>query len=112
MIASSMIELFFFLVLWHVIADYPLQGDFLSKAKNRNMPIPYVPWYQAMGAHSLIHAGGVYLITGLWWLGVMEFLIHFYVDDSKCMGRLSFNQDQFFHILCKFVWVMFVVVTL
>jgi hypothetical protein len=49
----------------HALADYPLQGDFLSKAKNRMAPIPGVPWRQALGAHAFIHAGAVALITGV-----------------------------------------------
>ena len=28
------------LIAGHCLADYPLQGDFLSKAKNRTAPFP------------------------------------------------------------------------
>ena len=94
------------MVVGHALADYPLQGDFLSRAKNRTAPIPGVPWYQAMGAHVAIHGGFVWLITGLWWLGVLEALIHFATDDLKCRGRLSFNQDQGIHIACKVAWAL------
>ena len=34
----------FWLMVGHALADYPLQGDFLAKAKNRTAPIPGVPW--------------------------------------------------------------------
>lgn len=88
----------------HALADYPLQGDFLAKAKNRSAPIPGVPWWQALSAHSLIHGGVVALITGLWWLGCAEILIHWLTDDAKCRGKLSFNQDQAIHIACKIAW--------
>lgn len=88
----------------HALCDYPLQGDFLSKAKNRNAPIPDVPWQQALGAHSLIHGGAVALITGIWWLGVAEAVIHWLTDDAKCRGEISFNADQAIHITCKLVW--------
>jgi hypothetical protein len=88
----------------HALADYPLQGDFLSKAKNRTTPIPGVPWQQAMAAHATIHAGAVALITGIWWLGLAEFVVHWLTDDAKCRGRLSFNVDQAIHLGCKVGW--------
>lgn len=94
------------LLVGHAIADYPLQGDFLSKAKNRAAPIPGVPWWQALGAHATIHGGVVGLITGAWWLGVAEAVVHAITDDAKCRGRISFNQDQAIHVACKVVWVL------
>ena len=97
--------LFFALIAAHCLCDYPLQGDFLAKAKNRSAPIAGVPWWQALGAHAAIHGGAVGLITGIWWLGLAEFACHFAIDDLKCRGRLSFNGDQMAHVLCKAAWV-------
>lgn len=88
----------------HALCDYPLQGDFLSRAKNRTAPIPGVPWQQALGAHCLIHGGAVAFITGIWWLGALEFAAHWLTDDAKCEGEISFNADQAIHIACKFAW--------
>lgn len=34
------------LVAGHALADYPLQGDFLARAKNRTAPIAGFPWWQ------------------------------------------------------------------
>lgn len=108
--------LLFALLVGHVIADYPLQGDFLSKAKNRAAPIPGVPWYQALGAHALIHGGMVALILAtlvsglpLWFvvaLGLSEAFAHALIDDTKCTGGLSFNGDQCWHAFCKCWWVV------
>ena len=95
---------FLLLLCAHALCDYPLQGDFLAKAKNRFAPIPGVPWYQAMAAHAAIHAGAVGIITGMWWLGVAEFVWHFAIDDAKCKGHLSFNWDQGLHVACKVMW--------
>lgn len=106
----SPIEMFAALAVGHALADYPLQGDFLSKAKNRRAPIPGVPWYQAMGAHALIHAGFVAAITGIWWLGALEFIVHAGCDDAKCQGEIGFNTDQVFHLACKAAWVFIVMV--
>ena len=88
----------------HALADYPLQGDFLSKAKNRAAPIPGVPWQQALGAHVVIHGAAVAFITGIWWLFFAEALVHWLTDDAKCRGRISFNVDQGIHVACKLLW--------
>lgn len=100
------LELFGALMVGHVVCDYPLQGDFLARAKNRFASIPGVPWYEALGAHALMHGGAVWLLTGIWWLGVFEIAAHAFIDDRKCAGRLSFNQDQALHAFCKIAWVM------
>jgi hypothetical protein len=95
----------------HALCDYPLQGDFLSRAKNRHAAMPGVPWWQAMGAHAMIHGGAVALITGVWWLGAAEAVAHFIIDDWKCSGKIGFNTDQLLHVLCKVAWLAIVLVT-
>lgn len=99
-------EMLMLLLAAHALADYPLQGDFLAKAKNRTAPIPGVPWWQALGAHAAIHAGMVLVITGSPLLACAEALAHFAIDDAKCRGRLTFNADQLLHVLCKVLWVL------
>jgi hypothetical protein len=88
----------------HFIADYPLQGDFLARAKNQTAPVPGFPWWQALGAHAAIHGTFVALITGVWWLWTAETLVHFITDDLKCRGKIGINTDQAIHLLCKVVW--------
>jgi len=100
-----MLDTLALLIVGHALADYPLQGDFLAKAKNHTAPIPGVPWYQALLAHSAIHAGFVGVITGSLWLGVSEFIVHTITDWLKCDGRISYNVDQAVHIACKLTWV-------
>lgn len=90
----------------HALADYPLQGEFLSKEKNRANPLPKMPWYHALGAHALIHGAAVAAITKSPALGLAETVIHAITDDLKCSGRLSFNQDQAIHIGCKVLWAI------
>ena len=87
----------------HALADYPLQGDFLAANKARSGP-NYVPWWQALLAHSLIHGGFVAVITGVWWLGVAEMAIHAITDHLKCEKRIGINTDQAIHVVCKFAW--------
>lgn len=103
---SDSLTLLLALIVAHALCDYPLQGDFLSKAKNRTAPIAGVPWYQAMAAHAAIQGGAVTLLTGSVVLGVAEFVAHFIIDDLKCRGRLSFNADQALHVACKVLWVV------
>lgn len=99
------------LIVGHALADYPLQGDFLSRAKNRTAPLAGVPWWQALTAHAVIHAGTVGIITGSVGLGLAEGVVHWLTDDLKCRGRISFNTDQAIHIGCKVAWAAIAVAT-
>lgn len=101
--------LLFILIFGHLLADYPLQGEFLALGKNRHKPLPGTPWYQPLLAHAGIHGGFVAIITGSLWLGLAEFSIHALIDDSKCSKRLTYNQDQALHVLCKVVWTILIV---
>lgn len=97
------------LIASHCLCDYPLQGDFLARGKNAFAPLPGVPWYQCLFAHSMIHAGAVTLITGKWYLGLLEFVFHFAIDHLKCRGDFGpgvrgFNFDQILHVVCKVLW--------
>lgn len=94
----------FWLVVGHVLADYPLQGDFIATAKDRNSPLGKLFWPHALGAHAMIHAGFVALVTGSIWLGLAEAVIHAVTDFCKCEKRISLNVDQAIHFACKFLW--------
>lgn len=96
---------FLSLVVGHCLADYPLQGDFLARAKNHRNPIPGVPWYQALTAHAIIQAGFVGVLTGSQALFWCELLAHWLIDFCKSEGLLSYNHDQVAHIVCKFLWI-------
>jgi hypothetical protein len=102
------VALLFWLLVGHALADYPLQGEFLAKAKNPTAPIPGFPWWQAMGAHSLIHAGSVAFFTGSIGLGIAEFFAHFGTDLMKCSGKIGLNTDQALHVGFKVLWVVVV----
>lgn len=100
------VEILGLLILGHFLADYPLQGDFIARGKNRTNPIPGIPWYHPMASHAFIHGGFVGIITGSVWLGLAEFVIHGITDDAKCRGEIGYNVDQGIHILCKVAWVL------
>jgi len=94
----------FWLLVAHVLCDYPLQGDFLARGKNHKKPIPGVPWMQCLAAHALIHAGAVAFLTHSVALGFAEFVSHALIDYLKSEGAYSFNEDQALHLLSKFIW--------
>lgn len=88
----------------HWFFDYAGQGDFMAKAKNLTAPIPGVPWRQVLIAHAGIHGAAAALITGLWWVFVLEYVTHYATDELKCRGQISYSADQAIHIASKFVW--------
>jgi hypothetical protein len=96
----------FWMLVGHALADYPLQGDWLSKAKNQTLSL--VPgeaiWPGALACHAAIHSGAVMLATGSWALAACEFVAHALIDHTKCAGRLTYNQDQALHVVCKLIW--------
>ena len=100
-----MAELLFLLIAAHAVCDYPLQGDFLAKAKNHTTPIPGVPWWIALVMHSLIHGGAVAILTGTWVLGLVETVLHIGIDHAKCRGWTGLGADQALHIGCKIAYV-------
>jgi hypothetical protein len=91
------------LLIGHAIADYPLQGDFLARAKCPG-GIPGIDWWIALSAHAAIHAGVVWYVTGFWQLGALEFIVHWTIDHWKCRGIFGFKVDQALHVLSKVLW--------
>ena len=110
----SALAFLFALVIGHALADFPLQGDFLSRGKNRKGdPVkladgksgPETLWVYLMSAHCLIHAGFVWIITGSVVFALAEFILHWIIDAVKCEGRTSFATDQWLHIVTKAAYV-------
>ena len=110
----------FWLLFWHAMADFPLQGDYLAKRKNRKIEreekfyatnteggvYTHSPWWMHMIWHALIHAGGVAFITHNIWFGVLEFALHFGIDCLKTEGKISSTMDQWLHVACKVLYVV------
>lgn len=90
--------LLFLMLAWHAIADGPLQSADLSAAKRG----PGRGQYLLL--HGLIHGGGVAVVTGFWWLGAAETVMHAFIDEQKGRGRITHLTDQALHALCKIVW--------
>lgn len=102
----------FYLLAAHALCDYPLQGDFIAKAKNRHTPAFNIPpgqkpqkvWPWVLTAHALIHGGAVALITGNVWLGLAETCAHWLIDFGKCENWYGIHTDQAAHVGCKVIW--------
>jgi hypothetical protein len=99
-------EMIFLLWVWHAIADFPLQGDYLSKAKDptSNASLGQTQYHMLM--HCLIHAGGVFLITGYIWFALVEIVLHFAIDTLKCRKKINYITDQVLHLNCKTLYVI------
>lgn len=102
----------FALMIGHAIADYAYQSQFMADGKNKWKPIPGHDWWIVLMNHSLIHAGAVWAITGMVWLAVAEFVLHFLIDTIKCAGWLDFREDQFLHFLCKALFAAIVLISI
>jgi hypothetical protein len=107
---AAALVIFFALVIAHAVADFVLQPEFLALGKNRHADLskffgektpPPGLWIHALSAHSLIHAGAVWLVTGSVVLGLVEFILHFVIDFIKCEGKTGFSVDQLLHYACR-----------
>jgi len=98
-------EIVFWLLVAHFIADYPLQTAEMGKYKNpRNQPVPpdikakpVRVWFAYLTSHAFVHAGLSALVVGVL-LGVLIGLIHWIQDYLKCKIQYSPNLDQIIHI--------------
>ncbi len=106
-------QMFIALLVGHAVADFPLQGEFLAIGKNRRyltrLKDPARPpeiWVFCMGAHCLIHAGAVWIVTGSFLLAVVELVLHWFIDLAKCEGKTTFATDQWAHVACKAIYVV------
>lgn len=97
---ASLLQVAFLLIAVHFVLDYPLQGDFLARAKAEG---PLRVWH--LFGHSVIHGAGVMLVTGSIGLGVAETVVHAAIDEAKVRGWTTFAHDQALHMVCKIVWL-------
>ena len=101
-----MIQILFFLIAGHAVCDYPLQGDYLAKAKNPHKCDPPGEWWYHLFYHSIIHGAMVALVTGSLALGLAETGLHMAIDYGKCEGFIDGRADQVLHIGCKVLWAL------
>jgi hypothetical protein len=103
----SPFAMFFWLLVGHAVCDYPLQGDFLARAKSHRNPVRAAngqafPWPVALMAHAIMHAGAVALVTGSVALGVVEYGLHIATDYATDEGWTGgYWGDQAAHVGAK-----------
>jgi hypothetical protein len=105
LIEQGPFAIFLALAMAHAIADFPLQGPYLAKQKNRHTADNRSEWIVALTAHSLIQSCGVWLVTGSMILGIIEFFVHTIIDVNKSEKRFGLLTDQGLHLLCKVGYV-------
>ena len=103
------LAIFFALAVVHALADFPLQGNFIASQKARSSADSQGEWIVALGAHSLIHAGGVWLVTGSLTLGAVELVLHALIDLGKGERKFGFLTDQALHLACKLGYTVLIV---
>lgn len=102
------LAVFFALAVAHALADFPLQGDYLASQKTRETANSRGEWIIALSAHCLIHAGGVWLVTGSMLLGAAELVLHALIDLGKGERKFGFTTDQLLHLACKAVYAILI----
>lgn len=109
LLENGPLALFFAFAIGHALADYPLQGDYLARTKQRSNASTICEWLIALTVHSLIHAGGVWLICGSVAFAYTEFVLHWLIDWGKGEGKYGYVADQVLHIACKVAYVIVLV---
>ena len=100
-------EMLMKLIFAHALTDMAFQTSYISffKSPFRKRDPEDVPWLNVMAAHSLINGAGVYLVTGIVWLGLLETLTHFAIDCGSCSKMYGNNIDQLLHLWTKLIWL-------
>ena len=72
------------LIAGHIISDFFLQSDFITKPKYQSLI--------SLGVHALINALSVYIIIlwtfSLWWIILAVFITHFFIDYAKWFSQI------------------------
>ena len=90
----------------HALADFPLQGDYIAKQKVRRHADDDSVWIVVLTAHCVIHAGGVWLVSGSLALGCVELILHALIDFGKGEEKYGLVADQLMHVSCKAAYVL------
>jgi hypothetical protein len=116
---AEIISVYLLFRLKHFMGDYLLQTSWMARGKEQT-----VGWAGALCAHAAIHACGTTAIAlifapVLWWLGLLDFLLHAAIDKSKCMWGCRHPKeaafwwahgiDQEAHNLTHFAFVLIIV---
>ena len=101
---STMLQIFFSLIIAHAITDVFLQSERMEVRKTPQGGGEH--WFYWMLAHSLMNGLGVLLVTGNYILGIFETFLHFLIDTEKSKGHYGVHVDQSYHLICKLLWLL------
>jgi len=107
-----MLELIARIFFAHAIADYALQNNRLNRWKNVNEAIPVIEkptWVFALTAHAMTNGAVLYLMTGNITLGIVETILHWFIDLFRCNEIYSFHVDQALHLITKIVYIVLLI---
>jgi hypothetical protein len=106
---DGILFIFILLVVYqfkHFLADYPLQNEYMLGKFSTG-----ISWVLPLATHSLVHASFTFLIalvatTGnpiLWWVVLVDFVLHFTMDRLKAspnlLGRFKMHEAKFWWAL-------------
>lgn len=106
LIDSGPYALFFAFAIAHALADFPLQGDYLARMKRRDQSTTTMEWVISLTAHSLVQAGGVWIVSGSPLVAAIELVLHWIIDLAKGEGKFGYTTDQVLHLLCKLAYTV------
>ncbi|QEY33422.1 DUF3307 domain-containing protein [Synechococcus sp. RSCCF101] len=98
------------LVMGHWLGDFGLQSDRMAQEKCPGCGHT-LSWGWWMAAHGGIHGFLVAWISGVAWLGILEWGVHMLIDIGKCRRLYRMVGDQSLHMSCKLLWVLLAGVT-
>lgn len=80
----SLVLLYVLFRFKQLVCDYLLQTDWMALNKG----LPGREGYRALLAHAAVHGLGTLIVTvifapGLWWLGLIDFVVHSIIDRIK-----------------------------
>lgn len=112
------LPLFYAFFLAHLFGDYPLQSSFMALSKSRahqqrireeQGEEAADSWLYCLFAHSAIHSGLVWIISGSFLLALVELVLHALIDWAKSEGRFGLFADQALHALCKVLYTVLLI---
>ena len=83
-----------------------LEGEYLARHKSRKGADSRSDWLVALSAHCVIHAGGVWLVSGSLTLAAVELTLHGLTDLGKGEEKYGLVPDQLLHLACKLGYVL------
>ena len=97
-------DLFALLAMGHFLADFGLQPDRMAVEKCPGCDAT-LSWKWWLVSHAAIHALVVSVLTGVIWIGLLEWVLHALIDLAKCRQKYNLLVDQCLHLACKLIWV-------